>query len=238
MITNEMWGIAQNIFLCYPTLHTIYIDKDRDGGWRAYKSINDVKITRKQVEEHFKDAEPPKREDYPSLGIDEFEDVKMVWHMKHPEYKDVTDTNVGESKPAVTLCSYGQGYKLHKLGFKFEETKGKPVMYPSNEWYGPTTGISMWTEPIPLEMDLPATVFMPSLVIAAQWLREVKGLHVVTCPENKAHSCNWVYSIYLRSEKEKGWMCVVVSGIINPTHDAALSEGIDKALEILEILEK
>lgn len=53
MITNEMWGIARNIFLCYPTLDTIYIDKDKFGGWWWCKTVNTVEVTRKQVEEHF-----------------------------------------------------------------------------------------------------------------------------------------------------------------------------------------
>ncbi len=132
-------------------------------------------------------------------------------------------------KKILTICSLEQSKKLKIAGFawpvfEYYHPDYKGVQKHMGEEEGCNYNGKNWA---------PGYYSAPSLVLMAQWLREVKGLHVVACPENKAHSCNWVYSIYLRSEKDKGWMCVVVSGIINPTHDAALSEGIDKALEIL-----
>lgn len=73
----------------------------------------------------------------------------------------------------------------------------------------------------------------PTIQLCAQWLREVKGLHIYIVPAySSTEELHWHYYIYLLSQK-----CVDPSGVRhqgNQTHDIALLSGITKVLEIFK----
>ncbi len=72
----------------------------------------------------------------------------------------------------------------------------------------------------------------PDLDTVSRWLREVKGLHVVSVPDVGCHDKRWCYKGYVRRE-DGSWDYEGISKSYR-THDLALSAGIDKALNILK----
>lgn len=65
----------------------------------------------------------------------------------------------------------------------------------------------------------------PTLTAAAEWLREVKGVHVYAAPHKSRF---WYAQIYTRGENWEFF-----TGITNeyPTHPTALSAGVDAAID-------
>jgi len=71
----------------------------------------------------------------------------------------------------------------------------------------------------------------PSLALAAQWLREVKGMHVSVAPEYEYIASQWSYELF--SCNEKDWKLITGFGGYME-HNVALSDGIDNALDYLK----
>lgn len=78
--------------------------------------------------------------------------------------------------------------------------------------------------------DLDLCTSCPDMHECTDWLREVKGLHLSTCPEY-TKSGKWFYILCISTDNV--WHSPDISESSYDTHEAALSAGIDHALSIL-----
>lgn len=105
----------------------------------------------------------------------------------------------------------------------------------TNQYYSTDDNDNIWDSGIfysPNGKLIDNSIPAPTLDNAVRWLREVKGLHVVSVPDVGCHDKRWCYKGYVRRE-DGSWDYEGISKSY-PTHDLALSAGIDKALNILK----
>jgi len=79
--------------------------------------------------------------------------------------------------------------------------------------------------------DVECACSAPNLAHAAQWLREVHGLHIICQPHCKQLSGYWFASLYIPKGSE--WRFFTGISDDFTSHDTALSAGIEHALKII-----
>jgi len=77
----------------------------------------------------------------------------------------------------------------------------------------------------------PLCVSAPDLNEAAEWLRDVKGLHISAQPDINYLPKKWVYELFMLNGTE--WS-LGDSHSTYDTHDIALAAGISRAVDILK----
>lgn len=117
----------------------------------------------------------------------------------------------------IAYCSYEKCRKLKELGFDI----------PVGDYFFIINGMEEPTRFKSYELNYNERDYCfscPTITVAAQWLREVKGFHVsIDCTLNWD---KWFATIH--DENENGWSKL---GLHFSSHDLALGAGIDKILE-------
>jgi len=117
----------------------------------------------------------------------------------------------------IAYCSYEKCRRLKELGFDI----------PVGDYFFIIDGMEEPTIWRSYEQNYNKNDFYfscPTLAVAAQWLRDVKGFHIsIDCTFEWD---KWFVTIHDRNEEQ--WSKL---GLHFPSHDLALGAGIDKILE-------